>query len=706
MRERALSDLEMANTEARQYIRDVQLGGAAAHLAELRHKPELEAALGSLRNEIRNATILSAERPATRGFDPNLLHRLAVYERSFSGLAAALQHLEASKAAAKAWLDRIDADPVAHSGGHHNLISRLAHDARLELLAFRSVEGTSKMNVLSAASALDTAIERTPLRHGLIRSDLVGYQRAISDVFLAKDTVFAALERHEDLTKTLRLSLEKRAGEETRRAKDLLESLPYETRRISIATIAAIVLMVVAVALMALLAAFKFSRGTSRLLGGIAQATGKGRLDAPIAVYRRDEIGEITESFNAMMAALRDAKIWNENVLDSINDALFALDRDGAIRTVNPAAIQLLGYDTDELLGYRLDRLLVEDGHSPARNILAAIESGCGRDLSVTFRTRAGALIPMMINGAVLRDGRDEIIGAVCVARDVREMRRLAGREKALAVAQAAEVAQRARAEELAQANTVLQESQEKLRRTQSQLVQAGKLTAVGALAGGVAHELNTPLQAVILNAKLLEDDLAHVETLPTGLERLRDFARSIDESAERCAAIVRGLLRFSRRSGGFKTDLELSSTVAEAVDLVSAQIRHQETLLKCELDERVTCIGNQKEVQQVVINLLLNAARALGEGGVIIVRTEQSDDGREARILVQDDGPGIEEHLRDRIFDPFFTTKPVGEGTGLGLSISYGIVEDHGGTLTVTCPPEGGSVFTVALPREVESRS
>jgi two-component system NtrC family sensor kinase len=239
----------------------------------------------------------------------------------------------------------------------------------------------------------------------------------------------------------------------------------------------------------------------------------------------------------------------------------------------------------------------------------------------------------------------------------------------------------------------VIQDETEK-KRLQSQLIQAEKMSAVGNLIAGVAHELNNPLTAVTGFAELLKD-------LPAKPEEQEDL-RLLHVSALRCRDIVDGLLRFARKSTSERKRICLNDTARAALALSEYRLVKSEGLqLEVALDPKPPEVaGDPQRLQQVLINLLNNASDALkGRSGprVIRVRTRAGMDSCE--IEVEDTGPGVPPNQQKRIFDPFFTTKAMGLGTGLGLSISTQIVAEAGGTLSCSQGPEGGARFTARFP-------
>jgi signal transduction histidine kinase len=233
--------------------------------------------------------------------------------------------------------------------------------------------------------------------------------------------------------------------------------------------------------------------------------------------------------------------------------------------------------------------------------------------------------------------------------------------------------------------------------------MQSEKMRSLGQLVAGVAHELNNPIGFVHANLQLLSgyiEKLVSAQLDGGDVERPRDaivrlLSRS-REGTERVKKIVQDLRTFSRMDQAELADTDLNAELRRTLGLMEARFKDG---IRLDMDfgelPRVRCYPAQ--LNQVFMNLLMNACDALGAGGTVSVRTRPTPGG--VALDFADSGPGIAQHVRERIFEPFFTTKPVGQGTGLGLSISHGIVERHGGRLTVDCPPEGGTVFRVELP-------
>jgi two-component system NtrC family sensor kinase len=230
----------------------------------------------------------------------------------------------------------------------------------------------------------------------------------------------------------------------------------------------------------------------------------------------------------------------------------------------------------------------------------------------------------------------------------------------------------------------------EDLRRTQEQLLQSEKMSAVGQLISGVAHELNNPLTAILGYAQLLEG---------AGLEaRSADYVRKLFKQAQRTHRVVQNLLSFARQRKPQKQEVDLRKVLEESITLREYDLKVNNVTLERELPEEIpSVIGDPHQLEQVFLNIINNALDAMVEGsgsGVLKVRVSRKD----SYVCVEfdDSGPGIKDP--NRIFDPFYTTKSVGKGTGLGLSICYGIVKEHGGEIVARNRDEGGATIEVRL--------
>lgn len=347
------------------------------------------------------------------------------------------------------------------------------------------------------------------------------------------------------------------------------------------------------------------------------------------------------------------------NIVERNGDGILVADDSGTIQFVNTAWERFSGKPADRLLGEHVTFELVCDATAEIDIVRFDNTRGKGEVRVVETGWRGENAFLM-----TLRDVTD---------------RKLA--EQALRTSEANAVA-------------TLRE----LKATQQRLVQAAKLSSLGKLVAGVAHELNNPLYAVMgLSHLILQGELD---------DGLRSELQMIHGETERCGRIVQNLLSLARRSGSQRRYVPINAVVEAAVALRANDLRLNGIDLEVNLDPDLPpLLADDNEIQQVVLNLLMNAEDAMLEadgGRKLSVKTSRRESVVE--IAVADEGPGIPQENIDSVFDPFFTTKEVGKGTGLGLSICYGIVQDHHGVIRVESAKNQGATFVVELPLATES--
>jgi PAS domain S-box-containing protein len=340
---------------------------------------------------------------------------------------------------------------------------------------------------------------------------------------------------------------------------------------------------------------------------------------------------------------------WRERFLLSAirnsNDAVFALDRQNTVRFWNRGAEQLFGWNIAETVGRGLDHIFVDD--EPGTVELFAPEDASaelpGRE--IRLRTRQRGIVWVEVSRTPLLDGSGRPNGYSFVVRDVTERRA----------------------------------AMEKMAFTE-------RMSAVGNMAAALAHEIGTPLGVISSSTEMLLDDFE------SGDERREDLALILSET-ERIGGLVKNLLEFARPEAPVFEPLDLRMVVERVERLVRHAARKQGTELLVEA-EPGWIHGDANQLEQVLLNLTMNAMQALGKGGHVRVVLQPDADG--VLLKVEDDGPGIDPEAVEGIFHPFFTTKP--NGTGLGLAVAKRIVEDHGGSLS-TEKRETGAAFQVLLP-------
>jgi len=370
-----------------------------------------------------------------------------------------------------------------------------------------------------------------------------------------------------------------------------------------------------------------------------------------------DIIALLTTLANQSVSAIEKARLstFNERIVHNIDEGILIENAEGQITFANPRLCELLGYDSPEaLMGQRLfswidtsDRFVAHQQHN-------AVLAGERRRYETRFQTKSGSVIPVLVSSAPLVERSGQPSNILTVVTDLSELKRL-----------------------------------------QERLVQSEKLSALGELVAGVAHELNNPLTSIIGYTQLIQASNASSEISD-------DLARILNQ-AQRAAEIVRNLLAFARQERPHRQQVDVNDLIERTIAMRSYELRVQSVHVDTDLISTLpTTLADPYQLQQVFLNLILNAEQAIADTGVgseIAIRTWRKDDT--IQIEVADDGPCIQHELAGRIFDPFFTTKEQGKGTGLGLSICYGIVQEHGGRIWVESDgiPGNGSRFRISLP-------
>ncbi len=327
----------------------------------------------------------------------------------------------------------------------------------------------------------------------------------------------------------------------------------------------------------------------------------------------------------------------------------------------NQEAQSLLGYDQEDTKSLHVTKLY-NDGvaYELIKRMRSEHFGGKGKLLrhELIVKHKDGHDIPVSFSGGIIYD-RNQEIATFGLFTDLRAM----------------------------------QQIEEDLEQSHKMLMQSEKMAGLGRLAAGVAHEINNPMSGIMLYANLVQEDLGPDHPLTSDLQ-------TIVHEAERCKVIVADLLEFSHQTTYEMEPVDLNEVVRKTLTILQHQPLFQNINIIRKLDPELPPIyGNAIRLNQVVMNIIVNAVQAMeGNGRLCITsRTRANHDINE--ITIQDSGPGIENELLEKIFDPFFTTKAAGEGTGLGLSVSYAIVKEHKGSIRVSSSPETGTTFTLRFP-------
>lgn len=362
---------------------------------------------------------------------------------------------------------------------------------------------------------------------------------------------------------------------------------------------------------------------------------------------------------------IEDRLRFQAELLSAVGEAVIATDTSSRIIYWNHHAETIYGWSSHEVMGRDVVEVTVPPaGRADLARVYARVCAGETWSGEFDVQRRDGTTLPVHVTDAPIRDGGGRIVGVVGVSRDLTSRRAL-----------------------------------------EQELRHAQKMEAVGRLAGGIAHDFNNVLTAIIGHAEFLLDGL------PDG--PLREDARTVYRSAERASQLTQQLLAFSRKQVLQPRVLDLGEAVQDLEGLLRPIIGEDLTLsIRVNPDAgRIAADGSQ--IEQVVVNLVVNARDAMPDGGVIRLSVDAADHGDVNShvpghvepgpyvcLEVSDTGTGMDATVADRLFEPFFTTKPPGKGTGLGLSTVYGIVRQSGGHVGVDSRPGGGTTFRVFLPR------
>jgi PAS domain S-box-containing protein len=382
--------------------------------------------------------------------------------------------------------------------------------------------------------------------------------------------------------------------------------------------------------------------GTERVFQGSAAPVYAGAGSAPVGtvVTFRD----VTEEYNRTLLTER----FLELLFEALPIAVGVSDPEtGEILSVNRAFGELVGYEPEAMIGSSPPHAWWADVPD-----LSGLDAEARTPCDALFRRADGRLVPVELVPLLVDEANGAPAAAVTLITDLSERRRF-----------------------------------------EQQMVQSGKLAAIGELAAGVAHEINNPLFAIL---GLVEFLLKEVEPGTKPYDRLK----LIQQTGLEIKDVVRALLDFAReRSDEFET-VDLRDVVEQTVDLLRRTSLHKEIEIVARYPaEPLEAFASAGQIKQILLNLVTNAQQAMGETGEIAIELARED--RAAVIRVSDTGPGIDPDVLDRIFDPFFTTKREIGGTGLGLALSSSIADAHGGTLGAASPAGGGAEFTLRLPLE-----
>jgi len=367
-------------------------------------------------------------------------------------------------------------------------------------------------------------------------------------------------------------------------------------------------------------------------------------------------------SLGGLEEKLQRSNAFLRNLIGSSVDAVIAADKRGKILFFNDAAVEITGYSVEEAL-HEVDirDVYPEDG---AREVMRRLRSpkfggkGKLKSYQADLLSKAGDVIPISLNAAIVYEG-DREVATIGFFHDLRETLRM----------------------------------KKELEKTQIQLLQAEKMSSLGKLAAGVAHQLNNPLGGITLYTQLIIEEY----DLP---ENAMEDLRRILKDAQRCSNTVKELLEFARQTRQEMRPHDMNRAISRTLFLLENQALFQNIEIEKVLADSLPMVpGDIQQLNHLFMNIILNAAEAMEGNGKLTVSTLLHSEKDRIVIEISDTGPGIGEAVLPHLFEPFFTTKEEGKGTGLGLSLAYRIAENHRGRITAKNKPGGGATFAIELP-------
>lgn len=398
-----------------------------------------------------------------------------------------------------------------------------------------------------------------------------------------------------------------------------------------------------------------------------SQIIADGDLQYKIGLDQDNEIGELATAFDNMSKALSEttvSKQYFDNIISTMVNILIVLNPDTTIRTINRAALTILGYEEQELLGQPISKLF-EHKQKPLyqQQLKSWIEQAVFSNIDITYLSKTGIPIPVLLSGAVMHDDKGQVQGTVCVAQDMTEHKQL-----------------------------------------EKRLLHSNKMDALGKLTGGIAHDFNNMLGIILGFCEILEHQLSNE---PAKLK----YLNNISIAGKRGAELTHKLLAFSKKNHENNNTVNINQLI-----LAQQEILQKSLTVMIEIDlqlEQDLCNINidSCSFDDTLLNLCINAQHAMPEGGKINIKTANKTlsapvaqqlelpAGEYITLTIEDNGCGMTAQVKEKIFDPFYTTKG-NFGTGLGLSQVYGFVSSSHGAIKVTSEPDVGTVFTLHFPQ------
>jgi len=367
-------------------------------------------------------------------------------------------------------------------------------------------------------------------------------------------------------------------------------------------------------------------------------------------------------SIGGLEGQLQRSNAFLRNLIGSSIDAIIAADRTGKILFFNDAAVEISGYSVEKTVNdMDIRDIYPGDGAKQVMRKLRSDEYGGKGKLKsyqVDLLNIDGEEIPISLNAAIVYEG-DREVATIGFFHDMRETLKM----------------------------------RKELEKTQIQLLQAEKMSSLGKLAAGVAHQLNNPLGGITLYAQLMMEEYKLEDPAMEDLQRIL-------KDAQRCSHTVKELLEFARQTKQEMRPHDMNQAISRTLFLLENQAIFQNIEIEKNLSPSLPMVpGDIQQLNHMFMNIILNAAEAMEGNGKLTVTTGHKPKSDRITITLSDTGPGIPEDILPRVFEPFYTTKEEGKGTGLGLSLAYGIAESHRGRLMARNKPDSGATFIIELP-------
>ena len=376
-----------------------------------------------------------------------------------------------------------------------------------------------------------------------------------------------------------------------------------------------------------------------------------------VLLYEERRVRILRQEVTQKSEELKKSEEKYRSLIESTEDFIFTVDESGHFQSLNNFTASFFGGTPSQFLGRPLSLLFSEEIAARQLKLIRMVFE-YGKSVRDEFMVKIGEHYTWLnANFMPLKDEQERVVSVLCIARDITENKKL-----------------------------------------ESQLINTEKLASMGTLAAGVAHELNNPLGIMLGFTDLL------LEKFDKEGQDYQDL-KTVERHSLHCKQVVENLLSFARQGEGESEFCDINEAVDEIIGVVKHSLEMNNIELRVELSPGLPLVkGDLRQMQQVFLNLMNNAAAAMKGGGVLGIKTALNAGQDKVRVTVRDNGHGIKEEHMENIFDPFFTTKSEGEGTGLGLFVSHGIVTKYEGTITCESSTKDGpqsprgTTFTVTL--------